>query len=234
MKGSTASKVSSRRTLSPKKSAPSLDIERGWWSAGAKFVVGIDEVGRGSWAGPLVVGAAVLPDDRRVYGVRDSKMLSEDRREELFDRLTNWCVAYSIGVVSNDECDFYGMAEAQRVATRRALDSLGVVPDRIVLDGKWNFVGGENVECHVKADMKCLSVATASIIAKVSRDRMMREAAPEYPDYNFASNKGYPCPIHKQALRDWGMTPLHRHSWGFMHTLMSEGTEQLELLDAQG
>jgi ribonuclease HII len=222
------------RTKTPsKKRAPKLSIEREYWEAGYKTVVGMDEVGRGSWAGPLVVGAAVLPDDRRVYGVRDSKMLTEDRREELFDRLTEWCVAWSIGIVSYNECDFYGMADAQRIAAKRALDGLGLEPDRIVLDGKWNFVGGENVDCLVKADAKCLSVATASIIAKVLRDRMMRDVAPEYPEYNFANNKGYPCPIHKKALLEWGMSPIHRHSWGFMHTLLSQENEQMELLDAE-
>ena len=94
-----------------------------------KIVVGIDEVGKGAWAGPLVVGAAVLPRERRVNGVRDSKALSEKQREEMFDRVADWCEAWSIGAASHAECDELGMAGAQRLATRRALDALGVVPD---------------------------------------------------------------------------------------------------------
>lgn len=223
----------SKKKTRVRKPTPTLNVERGYWDAGANIVVGLDEVGRGSWAGPLVVGAAVLPKDRRVYGVRDSKLLTEDRREELFDRVADWCEAWAIGVVTHNECDFYGMADAQRIAAKRALEGLGLKPDQIILDGKWNFVGGENVECIVKADMKCLSVAAASVLAKVSRDRMMREVADEYPQYNFASNKGYPCPIHKAALLEWGMSPIHRHSWGFMHTLESMNNEQLALLDEE-
>jgi ribonuclease HII len=213
------------------KKSPSLSIENELWDSGNDVVVGLDEVGRGSWAGPLVVGAAVLPRERRVYGVRDSKMLTEDRREGLFDRLTSWCQAWSIGVVSHKECDRYGMSEAQKLAARRAIGNLGVAPDHYVLDGKWNFMGQTNVSMYVKGDAKCLSIATASIIAKVSRDRMMREIAPEYPIYNFANNKGYPCPIHKAALREVGMCDLHRHSWGFMETLLAPDIEQPEIFD---
>ncbi|MEO7371656.1 MAG: ribonuclease HII, partial [Ilumatobacteraceae bacterium] len=108
---------------------PSRSIEKELWAAGDDVIVGIDEVGRGAWAGPLMVGAAILPRDRRVNGVRDSKMLSEANREFLFDRIAGWCDAWAVGGASQPECDELGMAEAQRLATRRALGALGVVPD---------------------------------------------------------------------------------------------------------
>lgn len=197
---------------------PSRNVEKQLWSAGHDLIVGIDEVGRGAWAGPLMVGAAVLPRDKRVNGVRDSKMLTEDTREFLFDRIANWCVAWSVGSASQAECDELGMAEAQRVATRRALAGLGVTPDAAVVDGRWNFVGTSvaHVELRVKADMNCLSVAAASILAKVTRDREMRQHAEHYPQWGFDSNKGYPCPWHKAALQAYGPSAIHRRTWVFM------------------
>jgi ribonuclease HII len=197
---------------------PSRTIEKELWSAGHDIVVGIDEVGRGAWAGPLMVGAAILPRDKRVNGVRDSKMLTEVTREFLFDRIASWCSAWAVGAASQEECDELGMAEAQRVATRRALAGLGVTPDAAVVDGRWNFVGTSvaHVELRVKADMKCLSVAAASILAKVTRDREMRQHAEHYPQWGFDSNKGYPCPWHKAALQAYGPSAIHRRTWVFM------------------
>src|SRR4051812_42079775 len=113
---------------------PTRSIEKELWTAGHEVVVGIDEVGRGAWAGPLMVGAAILPPSRRVNGVRDSKMLTEDNRERLFDRIASWCDAWAVGGASQVECDELGMAEAQRVAARRALAALGVTPDAAVVD----------------------------------------------------------------------------------------------------
>jgi ribonuclease HII len=188
------------------------------WTRGFETVVGIDEVGRGAWAGPLMVGAAVLPREKRVLGVRDSKMLTEVDRERLFDRIADWCVAWSVGAVSQEECDELGMAEAQRIACRRAVAGLGVVPDVAVSDGKWNFVSPcvAEVEMRVKADRHCLSVAAASILAKVVRDRQMRELSEEYPHWSFDTNKGYPCPKHKAALQGYGPSAIHRRTWVFM------------------
>src|SRR5215210_4610181 len=117
---------------------PSLARERALWAEGHKVVVGVDEVGRGSWAGPISVGAAVLPRDRRVYGVRDSKMLSETERERLFPRLTAWCSAWAVGHASQAECDALGMSAAQKLAARRAMEGLGVVPDCVLVDGRWD------------------------------------------------------------------------------------------------
>ena len=218
--------------------APNRSIEKELWSLGHEVVVGIDEVGRGAWAGPLMVGAAVLPRDRRVNGVRDSKMLSETNRERLFDRIAGWCDAWSVGEASQEECDRLGMSEAQRLAARRAVAALGVRADAAVVDGKWNFLEGcvRQVEMRVKADRVCLSVAAASILAKVTRDRIMREAAVDYPQWHFDTNKGYPCPLHKTALQGYGPSAIHRRSWVFMEHFVPwpgsrrpSGPEQISL-----
>src|SRR5439155_524097 len=105
---------------------PGLHVERALWDEGHEVVVGVDEVGRGAWAGPISVGAAVLPRDRRVYKVRDSKMLTGQQREKLFDRLAEWCVAWCVGHASQEECDRLGMSAAQKLAARRAIDGLGL------------------------------------------------------------------------------------------------------------
>jgi ribonuclease HII len=199
---------------------PKLTIERALWEQGLQAVVGVDEVGRGSWAGPLMVGAAVIPQGRRVYRVRDSKLLREDERERLFDRLTEWCVAWAVGSASQEECDEIGMAEAQRLAARRAMGGLGVTPDQVLVDGNWDFVGLGCTQRIIRGDATCLSIATASILAKVTRDRYMRAEAPHYPGYEFDSNKGYPCPRHKMALHAYGPSAIHRRTWIFMEHLV--------------
>jgi ribonuclease HII len=199
---------------------PSLKLEREFWDAGFETVVGVDEVGRGAWAGPIMVGAAVLPRGRRVYGVRDSKMLPEAERERLFSRLTDWCATWAVGAASQVECDEVGMAEAQRRAARRAIDGLGVAPDRVLVDGNWDFVGMGCTTRIVKGDATCLSISTASILAKVTRDRLMRAESNNYPGYEFDSNKGYPCPRHKMALHAYGPSAIHRRTWIFMEHLV--------------
>ncbi len=200
--------------------APSRAVERSLLEAGYRVIVGVDEVGRGAWAGPIMVGAAVLPVDRRVYGVRDSKMLTEPERERLFDRVAGWCTAWAVGAASQEECDTVGMAEAQRRAARRAIEGLGVTPDRVLVDGNWDFVGMGCTTRIVKGDATCLSIAAASILAKVTRDRLMRREAPQYPGYEFDANKGYPCPRHKMALHAYGPSAIHRRTWIFMEGLV--------------
>jgi ribonuclease HII len=210
-----------------KRKAPGLAYERELWAEGASAVVGIDEVGRGAWAGPLMIGAVVLPTDRRVYKVRDSKMLTEREREALFDRITEWCVAWSVGWATQPECDGMGMSDAQRLAAQRAIDGLGVEPDGVLLDGKWDFVGRPNTRRIVKGDATCLSIAAASIVAKVTRDRLMRREAEHFPGYDFEHNKGYPCPRHKMALAGMGPTAIHRRSWVFMEHLPWTGVPRV-------
>ena len=210
-----------------KGNAPSLAIERELWAAGHEVVVGVDEVGRGAWAGPLTIGAAVVPRDRRVNKVRDSKMLTETEREALFDRIAAWCVAWSVGHASQVECDELGMSAAQRLAARRAIDGLGIVPDRVLVDGNWDFVGGGVTRRIIRGDATCLSIAAASILAKVTRDRIMRAEAANFPGYDFELNKGYPCPRHKVALQAWGPTSIHRRSWVFMDHLPWTGIKRV-------
>jgi ribonuclease HII len=204
------------------------------WNLGHEVVVGVDEVGRGAWAGPLSVGAAVVPKDSRVYKIRDSKMLTESEREALFDRVADWCIAWSVGHASHEECDQLGMSAAQRLAARRALEGLRIQPDRVLIDGNWDFVGGGRTTMIVKGDATTVSISAASVLAKVTRDRFMRAEAENYPAFNFEGNKGYPCPVHKAALQAWGPTTLHRRSWAFMDGLIWPGVRRFYRPDPQG
>lgn len=214
-----------------KRQSPGLSIERELWTSDDTIVVGMDEVGRGAWAGPISVGAAVVPRDRRVYKIRDSKMLTEDEREAMFDRIASWCQVWAVGHASHEECDELGMSDAQRLAAQRALDALGVTPDHVLVDGKWDFVGG--AIRIVRGDRTSLSIAAASILAKVTRDRIMRGIADQYPGYNFEANKGYPCPTHKANLQALGPSAIHRRSWVFMDHLVWNGVNRLIRPDSQ-
>jgi ribonuclease HII len=216
---------------------PTLTVERELWAAGHQVVVGVDEVGRGSWAGPLSVGAAVVPHDRRVYKIRDSKMLTEREREAMFERIAEWCVAWAVGHASQPECDELGMSAAQKLAAARAIEGLGVEPDQVLIDGSWDFIGTGNTRSIVKGDATCLSISAASILAKVTRDRIMRAEAVHYPGYDFEFNKGYPCPRHKAALQGMGPTSIHRRSWVFMDNIPWTGVPRVrpvEPPDLQG
>jgi len=213
---------------------PGLNAERELWDGGVEWVVGVDEVGRGAWAGPITVGAAVVPRDRRVYKIRDSKMLTETEREALFDRVASWCVSWSVGHASHTECDELGMSAAQKLAARRAVAGLSVAPDHVLVDGNWDFVETHPTTRLVRGDATSVTISAASILAKVSRDRLMREAAPSFPGYNFAENKGYPGPRHKAALHAWGPTTIHRRSWVFMDSIPWTGIPRYVRPDAQG
>lgn len=214
-----------------KRASPGLAVERELWADDFTVVVGVDEVGRGAWAGPLSVGAAIVPRARRVYKIRDSKMLTEDEREALFERVAGWCEGWAVGHASHIECDELGMSEAQRLAARRALDGLGVAPDHVLVDGNWDFVGGARK--IVRGDRTSLSIAAASILAKVTRDRIMREVAHQYPGYNFEGNKGYPCPTHKANLQALGPSAIHRRSWVFMDHLVWNGLHRFHRPEPQ-
>ncbi len=204
--------------------APTLQWENELHAQGAHVVAGIDEVGKGSWAGPLVVGIAIVDYEKVAVEdllARDSKILSEKKREEIFDTVAAQCLDWSLGIVEASECDALGMSAAQRLATKRALDALTVKPDAVIADGKWDFVSPlvPRVMMQVKADAVSASVAAASVLAKVSRDRMMRNYAVQYPHWNFEGSKGYPCPKQRAGLREHGVSPLHRVSWAFMENL---------------
>lgn len=205
---------------------PSRDVERSLHADGHRVVVGVDEVGKGAWAGPLAIGVAIVPDEGSVpsdveTAIRDSKSISEKKREAMFDALAAWCTAWSIGTASARECDELGMSRAQRLATSRAFASLSTPVDAAIVDGPWDFVSPlvPHVTNVVKGDTKCLSVAAASILAKVTRDRMMRDWANDFPAYRFESNKGYPCAWHRAGLFALGPSSIHRTSWAFMDAL---------------
>ncbi len=214
--------------------APGLKYERQMWESGQEMVVGMDEVGRGAWAGPLTVGAVVAPPDRRVYKIRDSKLLRPVEREALFERIAGWCVAWAVGHASAAECDRLGMSDAQRLAARRALAGLGVTVDGVLLDGRWDFVRHPETRCLRGGDRISLSIAAASILAKVTRDRIMISESAHFPAYNFDANKGYPCQIHRAALHAYGPSTIHRRSWVFMDGLVWTGVPRFRRPDAQG
>lgn len=214
--------------------SPGLQVERGLWEENHQVVVGVDEVGRGAWAGPISVGAAVVPRDRRVYKIRDSKMLNEEEREAIFERIAGWCETWAVGHASPAECDRLGMAEAQRLAAGRALDALELQADRVLVDGNWDFVGRGNVDTIIGGDASSLTIAAASILAKVTRDRMMRALAPEFPGFDFDRNKGYPGPRHRAALAAMGPTRIHRRSWVFMDGLVWSGVRRRRPAGSQG
>ena len=221
--------------------APGLRAERALWDSGIRVVAGVDEVGRGSWAGPLTVAAVVADPDRRIYKVRDSKMLTAAERETLHGRIRAWARAVSVGHATVTECTDLGMADAQRLAARRAIDGLGLEVDHVLVDGSWDFLaspddsgdgdeardGRPGVTTIVRGDASSLSIAAASVVAKVTRDRLMVSAAARYPAYWFASNKGYPCPRHVAALAAWGPCAIHRRRWVFMDDLRWSGVPRV-------
>lgn len=203
--------------------APGTAFERACWRDGADLVAGVDEVGRGAWAGPVSVGIVVVPKGPALRGLRESKLLHEAEREPLFRLIVRWSTAWAVGHASNEECDALGMSAAQQLAARRALGTLGVVPDCVLLDGRWDFLGVGHVRPIVKGDRRSAAIAAASVVAKVTRDRMMRAVAAEFPWYGFEANKGYPAPAHVAGLRWVGPSVLHRTSWRFVERVSPGG-----------
>lgn len=198
--------------------APSLDEERAAWESGCELVAGVDEVGRGAWAGPLTVAAVVVPVGERIRGVRDSKQLSGARRAALVPKIRAWAISTAIGHASAAECDALGMSEAQRLAARRALGGLAVQPDHVLVDGRWDFVGGARMV--VRGDRRSVAIASASVMAKEARDAIMRDLDDTYPWWGFADHVGYPAPSHRAALAAWGPSAIHRVSWRWADDLV--------------
>ncbi|MBQ0079212.1 MAG: ribonuclease HII [Eubacterium sp.] len=184
---------------------------------GYKYVAGVDEVGRGPLAGPVVTAAVILPDDFDVLGVDDSKKLSEKKRDELFDIIREKAVAYGIGMADESVIDDINILQATKLAMRRALDqlaeNLGCKPDYVLFDAMHIDEVDIPQEAIIKGDSKVTAIAAASIIAKVTRDRMMVEYAQEYPGYAFEKNKGYGTKAHYEGIREQGMCPIHRRSF---------------------
>jgi len=188
---------------------------------GDGLVVGVDEVGRGAVAGPLTVGAVILPYDPMIPGLDDSKRLSPARREELVREIRLHAVATGIAHIPPEDIDACGMAASLRVAMRRAVQACGIEPDAILVDGNpMHLQLGERY--IVKGDGRVAAIAAASILAKVTRDALMVQAEGDYPGYHLAQSKGYASPEHIAAIRERGLTPLHRASFceGFLEQQM--------------
>lgn len=208
---------------------PTLELERELFSSGAKFVAGVDEVGRGALAGPVCVGVAVVCEQTLQVpnGLRDSKQISRVARENLIAPVIAWVVDYAVGHVAASEIDQIGIVPALRLAWVRAHQQLGTKPDHVILDGKHNWLLEPDndlfttpisdivlpVTMKIKADAYCASVSAASVLAKVERDALMREAALIYPDFGWEGNVGYGSAQHMSAISQFGATDLHRKSW---------------------
>lgn len=178
-----------------------------------QYICGVDEVGRGPLAGPVVAGAVILPKDCSLLYLNDSKQLSEKKREELYDKIMEEAVAAAVGEASPARIDEINILQADYEAMRQAISKLSAKPDLLLNDAvKIPEVDIKQVDI-IKGDAKSASIAAASIIAKVTRDRMMVEYDKQYPEYGFASNKGYGSAAHIEALKKYGPTPIHRRSF---------------------
>lgn len=194
------------RAYNPAVDGPKACLEEGFWAQGLK-VAGVDEAGRGAWAGPIVVGAVVLPPG--TYPFRDSKLLSPRERERLAEKVREAALAYALGVAEVAEVDRLGVLKATLLAAKRALRQLSLAPEALVTD-YLRLSTSLPLLAPPKADEQSPSVAAASILAKVHRDRIMAELDRLYPGYGFARHKGYGTPEHQEALLALGPSPVHR------------------------
>lgn len=181
---------------------------------GYKTVCGVDEAGRGPLAGPVCAAAVILPDNCTIEGLNDSKKLSEKKREELYSVITEKAVAYSVCYGTLEEIEKFNILEATFLAMNRAIESLAVKPDFALIDGN-RVPKNIKVPCEtvIKGDSKSNSIAAASILAKVTRDRLLLEYDEKYPEYGFKSHKGYGTKAHYEAIRKYGVTDIHRLSF---------------------
>ena len=215
-------------------SPPDLNFERTFFASGVELLGAVDEVGRGSPAGPATCAIVVISARTGPVptGLRDSKLLSASKREQLVPHIKGWAVAGVVGHAAPVEVDEYGLTAALHLAGLRALAQLPVRPDAILLDGNFDWLSPPQqstllssrelaetevppVTTKVKADLTCASVAAASVLAKVARDAIMVSLARDYPEYGWASNKGYGSTQHLDAVARLGLTPHHRASWHF-------------------
>jgi ribonuclease HII len=194
---------------------PSIDLEKDLWIQGYKRVCGIDEVGRGPLAGPVVAGAVVIgSDDHFLDGVRDSKSMTEKRREYFFDEIKKNCLGWGIGIVESIELDELGISKAIQKAMVLAVGDLEKrmkeKVDFLIVDGNVMKIGGYPMKKIILGDNFHYSISAASVIAKVARDRMMREYAKTYPNYGFEKHVGYGTKVHMDALKKYGPCEIHR------------------------
>lgn len=182
-------------------------------ASGYDIVCGVDEAGRGPLAGPVYAAAVVLKKWQTIEGVNDSKKLSEKKREELFDKIVSECSAFSVGTASEREIDEINILQATFLAMKRAVDGLSIKPDIALVDGNQTPPLDCAVKTVIKGDAKSESIAAASIIAKVSRDRYMKEMAAKYPEYQFEKHKGYGTKLHYEMIEKYGICEIHRKSF---------------------
>lgn len=189
---------------------PNLNIEQ---DNASEIVAGVDEAGRGPLAGPVVAAAVVVNQSIMIDDIKDSKVLSKSKRESCYDKITN-SYHYSIGIASVQEIDKYNILEATKLACIRAVKNLAIIPTKVVVDGNMNFTDNGFISI-VRGDQICYSIASASIVAKVTRDRMMQILHKEYPVYGWNQNCGYGTKLHIEAIKTYGQTIHHRVSFKF-------------------
>ena len=187
-------------------------------------LAGVDEAGCAPLAGPVVAGACILDRNKFPRGIDDSKNLPLEKREALYAKLVK-CSAWGVGIVSVEEIDTINIYWARMLAMTRAVEALGVEPAWVLVDGNATPRWQRPSKAIVDGDARCRSIGAASIIAKVTRDRIMAEHAREYPGYGWETNRGYPTPDHRRALRQLGVTPLHRRSFGLVRAMLAEAAQ---------
>ncbi len=188
--------------------------EQKLWQENYRHVAGVDEAGRGPLAGPVVAAAVIFPPDYSdFHGIYDSKQLSEKKRELLFDVIRENALAFGIGIVDHVDIDRFNILQATYNAMRLAVQRCPIQPDYVLVDGRGTPDFHLPAQAIIKGDATSLSIAAASILAKVTRDRLMREMHEHYPQYGFAQHKGYPTKQHMQAIREYGLSPIHRRSF---------------------
>ena len=181
---------------------------------GIKYVCGIDEAGRGPLAGPVVVAAVIMPEDSFIEGVNDSKKVSEKKREKLYDEITKTAISWSVSIIDEKKIDEINILNATKRGVTECIASLAVEPNIIVVDALEHInTLGIPYEPIIKGDAKVYCISAASIIAKVTRDRLMREYDEKYPQYGFLQNKGYGTAKHIQAIKEYGICDIHRRSF---------------------
>ena len=181
---------------------------------GVKYICGIDEAGRGPLAGPVVVAAAIMPRNSMIEGVNDSKKVSEKKREKLYEEITSSAIAWGVGIIDQTEIDNINILNATKKGLTQSLKELEVKPELILVDALTKIdTLGIPYRSIIKGDAKSYSIAAASIIAKVTRDRIMRQWDELYPMYGFEKHKGYGTKMHIEAIKEYGICPLHRRSF---------------------
>lgn len=197
----------------PKRQVPTLELEETYWESGCEYVAGVDEAGRGPLAGPVVAGAVILPKGLYIEGANDSKKLSAKQRESLYHRILEAALSVGVGIVSHEVIDRINIYEASILAMRKAIDKLTLLPSIVLADG--NSFRHEELRFRnvIGGDAKSMTIAAASIVAKVTRDSLMLEYHDQFPEYGFDRHKGYGTQFHVDALRRHGLCPIHRRTF---------------------